>query len=52
MAIDKYLGRLAIMVSFKDENTVGVRMTPYAECFFTEYDGFAEGYAEQYAPTI
>lgn len=52
MAIDKYLGRLAIIVSFKDENTVGIKMTPYAECFFTEYDGFAEGYAEQYAPTV
>ena len=46
MAVDKYFGRLAMIFSFKDENTVGIKMTPSAECFFTEYDGFAEGYAE------
>ena len=46
MAIDKYFGRLSIIVGFKDENTLGIKMTPSAECFFTEYSGFAEGYAE------
>ncbi len=46
MAIDKYFGRLAIIVGFKDEKTIGIKMTPFAECFFTEYNGFAEGYAE------
>jgi hypothetical protein len=46
MAIDKYFGRLSIIVRFKDEKTFGIKMTPSAECFFTEYNGFAEGYAE------
>ena len=46
MAIDKYFGRLSIIVGFKYENTLGIKMNPSAECFFTEYNGFAEGYAE------
>ena len=46
MAIDKYFGRLAMIFGFKDENTVGIKMTPFAEDFFTEYDGYAAGYAE------
>ena len=46
MAIDKYFGRLSIIIGFKDENTLGIKMTPSAECFFTEYNGWAEGYAE------
>ena len=46
MVVDKYLGRLAIIVNFKNENTVGIRMTSYAEGFLTDYTGFAEGYAE------
>lgn len=46
MVIDKYFGRLSIIVGFKDENTLGIKMTPSAEGFFDEYNGFAEGYAE------
>jgi CubicO group peptidase (beta-lactamase class C family) len=46
MVVDKYLGRLAIIVNFKNENTVGIRMTSYAEGFLNDYTGFAEGCAE------
>ena len=46
MAIDKYFGRLSIIISFKGEDTVGVLMTPAAENFFNEYNGFAEGHVE------
>ena len=46
MAIDKYFGRLSIIISFKGEDTVGILMTPAAENFFNEYNGFAEGHAE------
>ena len=45
-AIDKYMGRLHIQLGFKDENTVGIKMSPFAEYFFEEYDGYAAGYAE------
>jgi len=45
-AIDKYFGRLSIQLGFKDEKTVGIKMTPAAECFFMEYNGYAAGYAE------
>ena len=45
-AIDKYFGRLSIILAFRDEKTLGIKMTPAAECFFTEYSGFAEAYAE------
>ena len=46
LVIDKYFGRLCITLSFKDENTLGVWMAPFAENFFNEYRGYAEGYAE------
>ncbi|MBE6645221.1 MAG: serine hydrolase [Ruminococcaceae bacterium] len=45
-AIDKYFGRLSMKFVFKDENTVGIKMTPAAEWFFNEYDGYACGYAK------
>ena len=45
LVIDKYFGRLCITLSFKDENTLGVCMTPFAENFFNEYMGYAEGRA-------
>ena len=44
--IDKYFGRLSMKFVFKDENTVGIKMTPAAEWFFTEYNGYAAGYAK------
>ena len=46
LVIDKYFGRLCIKLSFKDEHTLGVCMTPFAENFFNEYSGYAEGYSE------
>jgi len=45
-AIDKYFGRLNMQFGFKDENTVGIKMTPAAEGFFGEYNGYAAGYAK------
>ena len=45
-AIDKYFGRLFMLFSFKDENTVGIKMKSSAENFFLEYNGYAAGYAE------
>ena len=45
-AIDKYFGRLSIQFGFKDSSTVGIKMTPAAECFFDEYNGFAAGFSE------
>lgn len=43
--IDKYFGRLCMRFAFKDENTIGIQMVPFAEGFFTEYSGYAEAYA-------
>lgn len=37
--IDKYFGNLAILFSFRDENTVSVRMEKTAEHFLEEYKG-------------
>jgi CubicO group peptidase (beta-lactamase class C family) len=45
-AIDKYFGKLNMQFGFKNENTVGIKMTPQAECFFEEYDGYATGYVK------
>lgn len=44
--IDKYFGRLSMKFAFKDEDTLGIKMTPAAEAFLTEYNGYAEAYAE------
>ena len=44
--IDKYFGKLTMQFGFRDENTLGVIMTPAAENFFKEYSGYAEAYAE------
>ncbi|MBO5928570.1 MAG: serine hydrolase [Clostridia bacterium] len=44
--IDKYLARLSIEISFKDETTVCVRMRRFAEAFLNEYQGYGEGHAE------
>ncbi|MBQ2966706.1 MAG: serine hydrolase [Clostridia bacterium] len=40
--IDKYFGRLAIRLSFKDSR-ICVNMTKVAEAFLTEYQGYAIG---------
>lgn len=42
--IDTYFGRLNIMLGFRDENTVGVRMSKVAEDFMTEYRGYMTGH--------
>ena len=41
--IDKYFGRLNIVLGFRDENTVGIFMNKKAEDFFNEYKGYADG---------
>ncbi len=45
-AIDEYFGKLNITLGFRDENTLGVYMSKFAEDFFREYQGYMEGYAE------
>ena len=45
-AIDDYFGKLNIMLGYTDDKTLGIRMTKTAEDFFSEYQGYAEGYAE------
>jgi len=45
-AIDLYFGNLTVTLSFKD-NAVSLYMVPRAEWFFTEYSGFAVGFAEE-----
>ncbi len=44
-AVDLYFGNLTAIFSFQ-ENAVSVYMVPHAEWFFTEYNGFAAGYAQ------
>ena len=43
--IDKYFGNLAIVLGFRDANTVSMRMTKKAEAFLKEYDGIANAKA-------
>lgn len=44
--IDKYLGNLAIIFGFADENTVSVRMNKTAEGFLNEYSGIMNATAK------
>lgn len=41
--LDRYLGNSNIIISFKDEDNVGVYMESHAEAFLTEYSGIAGG---------
>jgi hypothetical protein len=41
--IDKYFGNLAVVISFKDENSLMLRMGKIAEAFLDEYFGTAFG---------
>lgn len=43
--IDKYMGNLAILFGFRDENTVTVRMEKAAEAFLQEYTGLLQAKA-------
>ena len=42
--IDTYFGRLNIMLGFRDENVVGIRMSKVAEDFMDEYRGYMTGH--------
>ena len=37
--IDKYFGNLSILIAFRDENTVTIKMQKAAEAFLNEYEG-------------
>lgn len=45
--IDRYFGELCMTFGFRDENTVGVRMTKAAEDFFQTYNGWMGARREQ-----
>ena len=42
--IDTYFGRLNIMLGFRDESLVGIRMSKVAEDFMGEYRGYMTGH--------
>lgn len=44
--IDEYFGRLYMSFCFIDENTLAINFTKFAEDFFREYHGYADGIAE------
>ena len=44
--IDRYFGSTTMTFGFRDENTVGIRMTKIAEDFLSEYTGWAGAHAE------
>ncbi len=41
--IDEYLGKLNILMSFKDKDEISVNMSKIAEGFMVNYQGYAEG---------
>ena len=45
--IDTYFGRLNIMFGFRDENTVGIRMSKVAEDFMDEYRGYMTAHRQK-----
>ncbi len=44
--IDTYFGRAYMIFAFRDENTVSIRMSKFAEAFLNDYQGIATACAE------